>query len=181
MAFLGFAAYRTMNSDDETVPVATESADVAGEEKAKAADGEAAKTEPVDEKAAEAATAAAAAAAVAKQKAPLPKTADKPKQVAAPKCEEVCTMVPGKTTTSGGGTNTVNAGEFSYPAGSGVPQGQARNLAAAACKGGSLVSFNATPDGQCGGGICFAKVRATCSSSKTTTAPPTRKCERVCR
>jgi serine/threonine protein kinase len=186
VAFLGFAAYRTMNSDDDATSTATESAEVAGDEKTKAADGEPAKAEvpatetakQAGEAAAAAGAAAAAAAAAEKQKAPA-KTADKQKQ--APVCEQVCTMVPGKTITTGGGTTTVNAGEFSYPAGSGVPQGQARNIASAACKGGSLVSFNATPDGQCGGGICFAKVRATCSTSRTTTGPPTQKCERVCR
>mgnify|MGYP002780498459 CR=1 FL=1 len=183
VAFLGVAAFRTMNADDSDSSAATEAAAApeakeepkdAGKEPAATAD----KASEGDGKAAEQAAGAAAAAAAAKQNVPA-KTADKQKK--APVCEEVCTMVPGKTTTTGGGTSTVNAGEFSYPAGSGVPQGQARNIAAAACKGGSLVSFNATPDGQCGGGICFAKVRATCSTAKTTTSPPTRKCERVCR
>ncbi len=183
VAFLGVAAYRTMNADDTEKP-ATEAVadDAATKAKAAPADaakaGDAAQTDAAKAEAAKAEAAAAAAAALAKEKAAA-KTAEKPKQ--APRCEEVCTMVPGKTTTTGGGTTTVNAGEFSYAAGGGIPQTQARNMATAACRGSALVNYTATPDGQCGGNVCFARVRATCSSSKTVTGPPTRKCERVCR
>jgi hypothetical protein len=181
IAFLGFAAFRTMNADDGSASAAVEvtASEAAGSAAASGTEAAAAATETANAagEAAAAAGAAAAAAATAPDRVPTPNN----DQTREPKCEEVCTMVPGKTTTSGG-SSTVNAGEFSYPAGGGIPQGQARNLAAAACGGaGKLLSFNANPDGQCGGNICFARVRATCSTGKTTTGPPTRQCERVCR
>lgn len=192
--FLAFVAFKTMNGDDKapTAPVQASSGEVDKAADAKtvaepepetdAAKTDAAKTDMAGaaakaageaaEKAADAARSkqAADAAAKAKQAAIQPK-----------KCEDVCTMIPGQPTTTQS-TTTVSAGEFSYPAGSGIPQDRARSMAANACGGsGSLVTFSASPDGQCGGNLCFARVRATCRRGQTTSGPPTRKCERVCR
>ncbi len=178
--FLVFVGIRTMNGDDAppAAPVQATGGAVEKAETVKAV--EAPKTDAAakanvnamaKKQAADAAKAKQAAEAAAKAKAA---GTDK-------RCEEVCKMVASQTSSTQS-TTIVSAGEFSYPAGSGIPQDRARNMAANACGGaGSLVTFSASPDGQCGGNVCFAKVRATCGKKQTVAGPPIRKCERVCR
>ena len=160
-----------MNGDDvtPTAPIQASATDAEKSVDAKAADE--AKPEPEAKQAAQD---------------PKPKQVaeekPKPKVVAeAKKCEEVCTSIPGKPTFSQN-TTSVSAGEFSYPAGGSIPQDRARNMAVNACGNSrSMISFSASPDGQCGGNLCFARVRATCGTTQTVPGKATRKCERVCR
>lgn len=175
--FLAFVAYRTMTGDDRAP---AQPVQASGGETKKAAE---AKT--VDDPASSSKTETASAKQAtdeAKEKQSDEKSAKPKALVETKKCEEVCTMVAGQSTTSMQNTSTVSAGEFSYPAGGGIPQDRARNMAANACGGaGSLVTFSASPDGQCGGNLCFARVRATCGKKQTVAGTPVRKCERVCR
>lgn len=178
--FLVFVGLRTMNGDDAppAAPVQATGGEAQKAETVKAV--EAPKTDAAAKtNANEVAAKQAADAARAKQAA---ETAAKTKAAGTDKkCEEVCKMVASQTSSTQS-TTTVSAGEFSYPAGSGIPQDRARNMAANACGGaGSLVTFSASPDGQCGGNVCFAKVRATCGKKQIVAGPPIRKCERVCR
>lgn len=169
--FLAFVAVRTMNGDGGT---AAPPVQASGTEAEKAVEAKAA-SEPTTEPAAKQATEDSKAKQAAETK-------PKPKAVAeAKKCEEVCTSVPGKSTSTQN-TTSVSAGEFSYPAGGGIPQDRARSLAVNACGSSrSMISFTASPDGQCGGNLCFARVRATCGTTQTVPGKATRKCERVCR
>ena len=94
-------------------------------------------------------------------------------------CKEVCSEQPGQPAYKER-TFTVAAGDLGFPKGGAVPQAQARNQAAQACGSGSLVSFDAPLDGQCGENMCFAKVTATCRAREATASKPVRICKQVC-
>lgn len=108
------------------------------------------------------------------------------KAVAAPEkekakvCREVCTDVEQPVQGGRSRTASVSAGEISYPSSGSIPQGKAADAARRACGSGSMVSYSAVPDGQCGGNICFARVSATCSYTDGPTSRTVRQCKQVC-